>query len=50
VINLPAEEFAEVVRHARAAGLSVEEYARQAIRSYLGLTAARRGVKPGPSL
>ncbi len=50
VIDLPEEEFAEVVRHARTAGLSLEEYARQAIRIYLGLTPAPRGMEGGPEL
>lgn len=50
VIDLPEEEFAEVARRARAAGLSVEDYARQAIRIYLGLALVRRVVEPGPSL
>ncbi len=50
VIDLPEEEFAEVEQHARARGLSVEQYAREAIRIYLGLSPARRGVDRGPEL
>ncbi len=50
VIDLPEEEFAEVARLAQAAGLSVEEYARRAIRIYLGLAPVQRGVETGPSV
>jgi hypothetical protein len=50
VIDLTEEEFAEVARYAQAAGLSVEEYARQAIRIYLGLAPGQRGVESGPSV
>jgi hypothetical protein len=42
VIDLPEEELAEVERRAQASGLSVEQWARQAIRSYMGITASPR--------
>jgi hypothetical protein len=42
VIDLPDEELADPKRRAQASGLSVEQWARQAIRSYLGLAAPPR--------
>lgn len=38
VIDLTDEELADAGQRAQASGLSVEQWARQAIRTYLGLT------------
>jgi len=42
VIDLPDHELADVERCAQASGLSVDQWAHQAIRIYLGLAAPPR--------